>query len=462
MNTVYDIIGIGIGPFNLGMAAMCEKLPLNCLFFDENPEFNWHPGMMLPNARIQVPFYADLVTVVDPTSKYTFLNYLREKQRLFKFAIHENNFITRREYNDYCRWVVEDLQTLRFNHHVIEVKYESITSTYVVTVLNKASDTTETYYAKHIVVGIGSVPWVPECVASLLTTRSFYGDCFAEARNDVLREPQHDKAGNDVPIVFHSSQYLYCKKHILPGKRVTVVGSGQSAAEIFADLLNESEELEQLNWFSRSERFYPMEYSKLSLEMTSTDYIDHFYSLSTTTKAEVLKKQGMLYKGINFGMINEIYDALYIKDLNCTCENITIQSNVELVAAAQEHDDLELVLEQTELREVFTLHTHVLILATGYQQANPAFLNGVIDRIGFDELGQYLVNRNYSIDNGNSLFVQNVELHTHGFSAPDLGMGPYRNATILNSILGYEHYQLERKVAFQGFGGSGAVCQRTR
>jgi hypothetical protein len=39
--------------------------------------------------------------------------------------------------------------------------------------------------------------------------------------------------------------------------------------------------------------------------------------------------------------------------------------------------------------------------------------------------------------------------HTHGFNAPDLGMGPYRNAIILNTILGYEYFPLEKDVPFQ-------------
>ncbi|MGX9893546.1 SidA/IucD/PvdA family monooxygenase [Francisella orientalis] len=32
---IYDIIGIGIGPFNLGLAALLNDKPINCLFFDK-------------------------------------------------------------------------------------------------------------------------------------------------------------------------------------------------------------------------------------------------------------------------------------------------------------------------------------------------------------------------------------------------------------------------------------------
>lgn len=437
---IYDIIGIGIGPFNLGMAALCEDMPLSCLFFDQNPEFNWHPGMMIPGTRLQVPFYADLVTVVDPTSKYTFLNYLKEKQRLFRFAIHENNFVTRKQYNDYCRWVADDLQNLRFNHKVVDIKKEEITSTYIVTILNQFSDTTIEYRCKHLVVGIGSVPYVPECLESM------------------LRVPSRSVGTSQTDKVFHSSQYLFKRHLIEPGTKVTVIGSGQSAAEIFCDLLKESESLQSLSWFTSSERFYPMEYSKLSLEMTSPDYIEHFYSLSTEKRNDVLSKQNMLYKGINFTLINEIYDCLYEMDLNCRAGNITIQANTRLLDATTYNDHLKLQLEHAELEQSFEYETNILIVATGYKKANPEFLNGIINLLNFDDHGMFVVAKNYSIDNYYSVFVQNAEMHTHGFNAPDLGMGPYRNAHILNTILGYEHYLLESKITFQKF-GSGSMSK---
>ena len=54
------------------------------------------------------------------------------------------------------------------------------------------------------------------------------------------------------------------------------------------------------------------------------------------------------------------------------------------------------------------------------------------------------------------MFVQNAELHTHGFTAPDLGMGAYRNSVLVNRLAGREHYAVERRIAFQGFGTPGA------
>ena len=48
--------------------------------------------------------------------------------------------------------------------------------------------------------------------------------------------------------------------------------------------------------------------------------------------------------------------------------------------------------------------------------------------------------------------MQNAEEHTHGFVAPDLGMGAHRNSIVLAAMLGREVYPIEKRIAFQQFG----------
>ena len=94
---MFDIIGIGIGPFNLSLASLLnhKDCHLKTVFFDKKEKFIWHQGMLMPDTTLQVPFLADLVTMVDPTNKYSFLNYLQEKQRLFQFYFKESFFLPR-------------------------------------------------------------------------------------------------------------------------------------------------------------------------------------------------------------------------------------------------------------------------------------------------------------------------------------------------------------------------------
>jgi lysine N6-hydroxylase len=40
------------------------------------------------------------------------------------------------------------------------------------------------------------------------------------------------------------------------------------------------------------------------------------------------------------------------------------------------------------------------------------------------------------------IFVQNQEMHSHGVGTPDLGLGAYRAATIINQLLAEPLYEL--------------------
>lgn len=413
-NTAYDIIGIGIGPFNLGLAVLCASVPnLNCLFIDSNDSFNWHPGLLLPGTRLQVPFYADLATLADPQNPFTYMAFLKSQQRLFRFAISEHYFVTRQDYNKYCRWAAARLTSLLFGCSCTEIRRDETNDQYVV------NTTAGIFYAKHLVIGVGTVPSIPEFATNI----------------------HH-------PLIQHSSGYLFIKEQICTRKSITLVGSGQSAAEIFFDLLQTY--TGECYWFTRSSRFFPMEYSRLTLEMTSPDYIDHFYSLHPVVKQKVLAEQTALYKGINFSLINDIYDTLHSKQLQGNL-SFHLHPNCDLKKIYAKKP-LGLVFHHQEKQQSFPHRTEALILATGYKQCRPDFLKGMEKEIRWDENNEYRINRNYSIDNRNRIFVQNAELHTHGFNAADLGMGPYRNAIIINTILGCEHFPMEKDIAFQEFG----------
>nr|WP_264550653.1 lysine N(6)-hydroxylase/L-ornithine N(5)-oxygenase family protein [Flavobacterium sp. N2038] len=56
---VYSLIGIGIGPFNLGLAALLEPVDdVSSLFFDQKEQFNWHPVCLLTMLPCRLHFYA--------------------------------------------------------------------------------------------------------------------------------------------------------------------------------------------------------------------------------------------------------------------------------------------------------------------------------------------------------------------------------------------------------------------
>lgn len=422
--TLYDFIGIGIGPFNLGLACLSEPLEdLNGLFLDRAEGFEWHPGMMLDNATLQTPFLADLVTLADPTSRFSFLNYVKSIGRIYNFYIKEDFFLMRREYNQYCQWVIGQLDSLRFNHLVQRVQYLEDEGCYQVLGVHTRSGQRFEFYTRRLVLGTGTTPYLPACC-----------------------EPVAEQ-------VIHSGSYLQHKADLQQKRSITLVGSGQSAAEIYYDLLQGLERHGyQLNWITRSPRFFPLEYSKLTLEMTSPEYIDYFHSLPQPTRERLIGSQKSLYKGINSQLINAIYDELYNQSLKDPLPT-QLLTNAELRGCRRSADgDLELEFFQHELQQGYSHHCQALVMASGYQYRLPSFLKPVADRIVWQEAERFAVARNYSIDrNGREIFVQNAGLADHGLVTPDLGMGCYRNAYILRDICGYAPYPVEERIAFQQF-----------
>ena len=438
---VYDLLGIGVGPFNLGLAALADPLPeLRTLFLDGRSGFDWHPGMMLESAHLQVPFMADLVTLADPCSRYSFLNFLKQTNRLYRFYIRENFYPLRAEFNAYCRWVADQLPAVRFGEHVTAIRHvagntpcsretggaDSTAGIYEVTADTAAGP--RTYRTRRLVLGTGTQPHVPASAAALQDTGA---------------------------PVLHNSEYLARKPDLQERRSITIVGSGQSAAEIYLDLLEGMDSHGyELNWITRSGRFFPLEYTKLTLEMTSPEYVDYFHALPHGTRDRLVAEQKNLYKGIDAELINAIYDTLYARSLTGD-PRTRLLTHTELRGASFDPGTgaTTLRLHHAEQQRDFALDTEAVVLATGYAYREPDFLAGITHRIRRDGAGRFDVGRWYGIGTQpGEIFVQNAELHTHGFVTPDLGMAAYRNSAILREVLGREAYPVETSIAFQEFG----------
>jgi lysine N6-hydroxylase len=422
--SVLDLVGVGIGPFNLGLAALAASVPgLRTRFYDQRPGFDWHAGMLIEGTTLQVGFLADLVTAADPTSPFSFLAYLKKQGRLYSFAIREALYITRAQYNQYCRWVASALPSLGWGIEVAAVDYDEARGAYRVQTRAVTTSAVETVYARNVVLGIGTVPSFPACV--------------------------HRTS----PRVTHSAAYLEERERILSGRSMLVVGSGQSAAEIFYDLVTSKRDGQTVTWLTRSARLFPMEDSKFSLEMASPDYIEHFHRLPEATRRRVLAGQDALYRGINHEMLGRINDLLYDRSLDGPRRDVTIATQAELEALVDDGHGVVARFRHRELEQRFERRADHVVLATGYAYRAPRFLEPMRASLAVDAHGGLQVNRDYSVRGERpGLYLQNMAPESHGFTASDLSLGPYRNSIILNAVLGYEHFAVERRTAFQDFG----------
>ena len=163
----HDVIGVGIGPFNLGLAALLDgvarrRRPL----LRRTRAVRLASGMLLADVEVQVPFLADLVTLADPTSPHSFLAYLHDCGRLYRFYFHERWHVLRREFDAYYRWVAARLARLRFGARVEAVRPRPGGGWSV------DARRRREHRARAVVLGVGSVPAVPAAPPGCSATAS--------------------------------------------------------------------------------------------------------------------------------------------------------------------------------------------------------------------------------------------------------------------------------------------------
>ncbi|MFB8774514.1 lysine N(6)-hydroxylase/L-ornithine N(5)-oxygenase family protein [Streptomyces broussonetiae] len=439
--TPRDLVGIGIGPANLSLAALAHALPeLDAVFYEQRPTFDWHPGLLIDGTRVQGPFLADLVTLADPTSPWTFLNYLRSRDRLFPFYVAERLHTQRAEYDAYCRWVADHLPGLRFRHQVDAVRWNAERDVFEVDHTHLDPDgraeTLGRTYTRNIALGTGTEPHVP----------------------DALR-PLVDAPG--VPVV-HSADYLDHRTTLLTAGHITVIGSGQSGAEIFLDLLRHRPQgHEALHWLGRTPAFAPREHSRLGLEHFTPDYTRYFHALPEPARDHLLTTQWQLHRGIDTDTLTAIHDELYRRTLGGGWPDAVLTPGVRVRTAGRlATTKIELHLEHTQQGTRTRLTTDAVILATGHRERPlDRLLAGLDPYLRRDSHDRPRVDEHYRIAldpavtaSGCHIYVQNADHHTHGIGTPDLGLTAWRSATILNTLTGKDPYPLPPRTAFTTFG----------
>ncbi|GAA3580606.1 lysine N(6)-hydroxylase/L-ornithine N(5)-oxygenase family protein [Kribbella ginsengisoli] len=422
----YDLVGVGIGPFNLGLAALTSDVAdLRTAFFDEHHEFSWHPGIMVDGATLQVPALADLVSLVHPTSRWSFVNYLHCHDRLYAYSFWGSGNPLRVEYDDYCHWVARSLPSCRFESRVEAFCWDDDLAAFAIDVVC-ADGRHEVVTSRHVVVGIGTEPVMPQAMSS------------GQSR------------------VFHSSDYIYRQADLASYRDISVVGSGQSGAEVFLDLLGRQPRHGwRLRWITRSPEFIPLAYSKLGLERFTPDYTRFFYSLQQDVKDRILPGQWKRYNAIDDDTLAAIYNLLYERTAAGRSSNVELCPGHEVVSLTEDADGCELTCRQVLQESDVLLRTDCVVAATGYKPRSPECMKPMIAKVELDSSDRFVVGLDHSLRLdaavGGSVYVQNAEAHTHGLSAPDLGLGAYRNATIINAIVGRDVYRTPERSAFTVF-----------
>ncbi|RBP85785.1 putative histamine N-monooxygenase [Marinomonas rhizomae] len=430
-----NIIGIGIGPFNLGLAALLSTVrDIQSVFLEKKPEFHWHHGLLLPGTTLQVPFFADLVTMADPSHKLSYLSYLHQHNRLYQFYYYEDFQIPRIEYNHYCRWAANQLQNCHFGENVTQVIYDEEKDSFNIH-SELASGQIKQYTSPNIAIGIGTTPNIPKWLESC----------------------HH-------PLVKHASEFAQLQEKLTQCQNVTIIGSGQSAAECVLALfrLLTPEQVENgasIRWITQSAGYHPMEYSKLGQECFTPSYMSYFQDLSREQRRKIAAGQGLLFKGISCSTIADIYDLLYERSIGGRHSGLYLNPNCQVnsIEDTSQSSKLNIKCRHTQLDQNFTIETNAVIAAVGYVHKWPKWLEQLKGSVlAVDSNNDFIVQKDFTAqrcDKGlGKIFIQNAEIFQQSVASPDLGVGASRNGAIINQLAKREIYRLQKNTSFQQYG----------
>ncbi|RST19010.1 L-lysine 6-monooxygenase [Streptomyces sp. WAC05374] len=417
---IHDLIGIGFGPSNVAMAiALSEhnarvgrQEAVTAHFFEQQPSFGWHRGMLIDDATMQVSFLKDLVTLRNPSSEYSFLCYLQSKGRLIDFVNHKNLFPLRVEFHDYFEWAAAKVDDMvSYGHQVIAV--EPVVRDGVVEYLDvtaRSGAEVVVHRARNLVIGTGLRPLMPEGIE----------------RTD---------------RVWHNSDLL-AKVDGLEGtdpSRFVVVGAGQSAAENVAYLHRRFPEAEICAVFSRY-GYSPADDSSFANRIFDPAAVDEYFTAPEDIKRKLMDYHGNTnYSVVDIDLIDDLYRQAYQEKV-MGAERLRFLNVSRLTGVEETRDGVRATVTSLVTGEETPLDADVVVCATGYRQADALGLLGeVADRCHRDEQGRVRVERDYRIATDAELrcgiYLQGGTEHTHGITSSLLSNTAIRVGEILGSIL---------------------------
>lgn len=416
-----DLAGIGFGPSNLALAIYARETaaPLRCLFFERGAEVRWHSGMQLPGARMQISFLKDLVTLRNPASEYSFLQYLTARRRLEHFVNLGQFRPTRLEYEDYLRWVAADFADQVRYHTAVRRVLPADELGGRLSLLRLELEDTRTgqrsyICARNVVYAGGGLPRMPAQVAA----------CPPQVVHASQFEPHFPAAFAD-----HARPYVF-----------TVAGGGQSAGEVVDYLLGRYPQA-TVHLVITGYALRPTDNSPFVNEQFYAERVDDFYASDEPRRAALARELANANYGVvREDLIDRLYDAFYHDEV-AGRQRLVVHRCSRLIAVAPADSD--------EARQVVTiadryggpgqtLHCDGVVLATGCDRSLPQEMFGdLLPLMARNSSEAPEISRSYRV----RMTAGRAGLYVQGFGEARFGLGdtllsllPFRSKKIVDDI----------------------------
>ncbi|THV71690.1 hydroxylase [Aureobasidium pullulans] len=449
-NEVHDVVCVGFGPASLAIAVALHdstkqtgkqqpalKTQPKIAFLERQESFAWHAGMQIPGAKMQISFIKDMATMRNPRSEFTFLNYLHENDRLVQFT-NLSTFLPRRiEYEDYLRWCAGWFQNLvSYGHEVVDISPDSKSAEGVTTwkITSRNIHTNELSFrrTKRVVVAVGGHPKIPKAFPQ-----------------------QH-------PRIIHSSQYWTLSSRIFRDRdaplKIAVIGSGQSAAEIFQNIPSQFPN-SKAYLLIRGAALRPSDDSPFVNEVFDPERTDDTFNQDPAIRAEAIKMD----KATNYGVVRlelleHMYDCLYTQRLvhgddeaNWPQRLLNHREVEDVTELPNDRIRLHIRNDTAKFRRCKastneSLDVDLVMIASGYRRDHHEQLMSKVRPMmpGGDKPGQkWTVNREYkvqfqegAVSKDSGVWLQGCNEGTHGLSDSLLSVLAIRGGEMVQSMFG--------------------------
>lgn len=415
---VHDLVGVGFGPSNLALAIALREdhektgRRTDAVFFEKQPTFGWHRGMLIEGTTMQVSFLKDLVTMRNPASEYSFLSYLKDRDRLIDFINHKTMFPSRLEFHDYLQWAAHRFtEQVRYGCEVVAVTPVEIDGAveHLDVVVRQGGDADEltTYRTRNLVVAGGLEPVLPAGVVP----------------------GEH---------IWHSRELLDRVPALDDPKRLMVVGAGQSAAEVTDHLHGTFTDAEVCAVFARY-GYSPADDSSFANRIFDPAAVDHFYQAPEDVKKMLMAYHGTTnYSVVDLELIDELYRRVYQEKVQGR-QRLKIMNASRVIDVAEQPGGLRVTVEFLPSGERTEYDVDALVYATGYRPMNPLALLGEAAAHCVDRPeGGLRIGRDYRVATGDrmrcGIYVQGATEHTHGITSTLLSNTSVRVGEIVRSL----------------------------
>jgi L-ornithine N5-oxygenase len=408
------LLAVGAGPANLALAVALEELApaqisQDALILEQHDDILWQRGMLLPGTQAQVSFLKDLVTLRNPRSRFTFLNYLHSAGRLDEFINLSSFTPYRQEISDYLQWVAASLRDVRITFGRTCVSIEPIRSgtSEVREWLAQLADGDQ-IICRDVVIGVGREPFIPPALSSLPRERVIHSTEYSSRTADIDTDA---------------------------APRIVVIGGAQSAAEM---LWTTHQRLRraQCTMVMRSIGLNSYEASKFTNELFYPSMVDEFHGAVPEARDQLLVEMHRSnYSGLNPETLDNLYREMYLERLTGK-RRLQMITMTEVTSARMQGSEVVLVLTDRKTRRTKEVSCDLVMLGTGFVKTMPRLVRALAAASGVDEIA---VTRNYRLklppEFTASCYLQGVNEATHGIADSLLSVLAIRSGEIVRDIL---------------------------